>query len=425
MTFKTKLLLRSTTFFFLFCLLCRFTFAQTGSISPYSRYGIGDIVPEGFTPQLGMGGIGASLSSSYNINYINPSSYVADSNIIFEFGAKGEIRKLERNSNSVNYNSASFSYFSLAFPIVKHKVSASFGLLPYSSVGYNLIVNNYNGPDIGTVKYLYEGDGGFNKVYLGTGVKITKNLSAGINGSYIFGTISNTKSVEFPEDDNAFSSRFVNSVTARGFYFNYGLLWDQPLKNELKLSVGVTGSLSANLNAVNDQFYFNYKYSTYSGTDILKDSVINQTSSDGKIRMPDYFRGGASIGKPMKWMVGMDFSYYNWENFKSFDTNDSLKNSYTLHIGGEKYGEKLIYRLGAKYGTTYLNIKNTQLDEYGITFGLGINKLFPKRPPSTVNVAFEFGQRGTLENNLIKEQYFKFHLGFTLTDIWFISAKED
>ena len=287
-----------------------------------------------------------------------------------------------------------------------------------------MIVTENNVPNIGTVNYLYEGEGGFNKVYLGTGFKITKHLSAGINGSYIFGTISNIKSVEF-EEDYYFNSRYINSVTAKGFYFTYGLLYDQPLKNELQLSIGLTGSLSSKLNAVNDKNYFNYYYNVASGTDVLKDSVINESSENGKIQMPDYFRIGATIGKPKNWTVGFDFSYYNWANFQSFDTNDSLDNSYTLHIGGEKYGEKLIYRLGAKYGTTYLNIKNTQLDEYGVTVGIGINKLFPKRPPSTVNIAFELGQRGTLDNNLIKESYFKFHLGFTLTDIWFIPAKYD
>ena len=44
--------------------------AQTSSISPYSRFGIGDIVPEGFSIQSGMGGIGAAYFSSTNINFI-------------------------------------------------------------------------------------------------------------------------------------------------------------------------------------------------------------------------------------------------------------------------------------------------------------------------------------------------------------------
>jgi hypothetical protein len=425
MTFKTKLLFRFISV--LFCLGCltQTNFAQTGSLSPYSRYGIGDIIPEGFTHQMGMGGIGAGLSSSYNINYINPSSYLADSNIIFDFGAKGEIRKLERNSQTATYNSASFSYFALAFPIVKHKIAASFGLLPFSSVGYNITVNEEDKPNIGDVKYIYEGEGGFNKVYFGTGFKIYKNLSAGINGSYIFGTIANVKSVEFPYSTNYFSTRYVNAVTAKGFNFNYGLLYDKFLKNDLKLSVGLTGSLSANLNASNNKYYYNYLYSASADAEILKDSVINEQNTNGKIKLPDYWRGGFTIGKPMKWTLGLDFSYYNWERYKSFDSVDSLKNSYTLNIGGERYGEKFIYRLGGHYGTTYLNLKNTQLNDYGITFGIGINKLFPKRPPSTVNIAFELGQRGTLKNDLIKEQYFKFHIGFTLTDIWFIKPKYD
>ena len=113
--------------------------AQTGSYSPYSRYGIGDIVPEGFTVQSGMGGFGAAYSNPFQINFINPASYIADSNVVFDFGAKGEIRKLQSASGSNTLNNATFSHFSLAFPVVKGKMSATFGLLPFSSVGYNVV----------------------------------------------------------------------------------------------------------------------------------------------------------------------------------------------------------------------------------------------------------------------------------------------
>ncbi len=141
--------------------------------------------------------------------------------------------------------------------------------------------------------------------------------------------------------------------------------------------------------------------------------------------LPDYFRLGVTIGKPSEWLAGADFSYQNWENFKNFEANDTLKNSYTLNVGGERRTKKLIYRLGGRYTKTYLNLNETQLDDYGVTVGIGIQKLLPKRPPSAINIAIEVGQRGTLENNLLKEQYVRFHLGFTLTDSWFNRSKYD
>src|SRR4030095_1261298 len=81
---------------------------QTGSTSPYSRYGIGDVYSDAFTHQTGMGGLGAGLSTPFNVNYINPASYIADSIVIFEVGARGDIRKLETSKESTTLNSASF-----------------------------------------------------------------------------------------------------------------------------------------------------------------------------------------------------------------------------------------------------------------------------------------------------------------------------
>lgn len=397
--------------------------SQTGSISPYSRYGIGDVLPEGFTYQLGMGGIGAALISPNQINFINPASLAYDTITIFDFAANGEIRRLERNTQNSTLNSASFSYFSLAFPVIKNKMGMSFGLLPFSSVGYNINVFE-EVQNVGIVKYRYEGEGGFNKVFLASGIKVFNGLSAGVNASYVFGTIENRKSIEFPYNVNYFNSRYINDVTAKGFYFNYGLLYNKLLKNEKFVSVGLTSSLSTGVNASNVKNYYNYAISGFGG-EIVKDSIYEESEKSGKIRLPDYYRAGVSYGKTGKWMAGADFSYNNWEKFRNFDSKDSLKNSYTFSLGGEYQTKKLIYRLGGRYTQTYLSLNNNQLNDYGITFGLSILKMFPKRPPSAINIAVELGSRGTTESNLIKENYIRLNLGFTLTDIWFIKSKYD
>jgi len=398
--------------------------SQNGSTSPYSRYGIGDIISEGFTDQAGMGGLGAALASPFNINFTNPASYIADSIVLFEVGARGEVRELERNGATTTLNSSSFSYLSLAFPIVKGKVAVAFGVLPISTVGYNIVVNDNNVPDIGTVRYKYEGDGGYNKFFLGTGVRLSKRLTAGLNVSYLFGTIDNVKSVEFPFASNYFNSRYINAVTANGFNFDYGLMYEKPIKHGLMFRAGFTGSLSTKVNASNSQYYYNYSISPFGG-EIVKDSVFNASEEKGKIQLPQYWRGGITIEKPNKWVVGTDFIYNNWKQFESFNSHDSLKNSYSAIIGGQRMAEHFDYRMGFRYTNSYLNLKDTRLDDYAFTLGIGIKKLFAKRAPSTINVAFEFGQRGTLENGLIKEQYVKFHLGFTLSDIWFIQPKYD
>ncbi len=398
--------------------------SQTGSTSPYSRYGIGDILTEGFSHQAGMGGLGAAIASPFNINFLNPASYIADSIIVFEMGARGEVRQLEKSGTTTTLNSASFSYLSLAFPVVKGKVGVAFGVLPVSSVGYDIVVTENNIPDIGQIRYKYEGDGGFNKFFLGTGVKIFKNLNAGVNVSYLFGTIDNVKSVEFPSGTNYFNSRYINAVTANGFNFDYGLMYEKPLKKEMTFRAGLTGSISTSVNSTNSLYYYNYIISPFGG-EIVKDSVFNETEIKGTVKLPQFWRVGFSIEKNNKWMAGADFSYHNWEEYKSFDSRDTLQNSYSASIGAQRMTNKFDYRMGFRYSSSFLDLNETRLDDYGITFGIAVKKLFPKRPPSAINIGVELGQRGTLKNDLIKEQYVKFHLGFTLTDIWFIQPKYD
>lgn len=396
---------------------------QTGSTSPYSRYGIGEIISEGFIHQTGMGGLGAGLATPFNINYINPASLIADSIVVFEAGARGEIRKLEKSGKSTNLNSATFSYLSLAFPIVKGKVALAFGLLPVSSVGYDIITSE-NKENIGVIRYKYVGEGGFNKFFLSTGVKLTKTLSAGLNVSYLFGTIDNVKSVEFPGGTNYFSSRYINAVTANGFNFDYGILYQKPIKNNLIFRAGVTGTISTKVNATNSTYYYNYTISPFGG-EIVKDSIFNETKKKGTIQLPMNIRGGFTLERPEKWQAGIDFVYNNWENYKNFNSEDTLPNSYSLIAGAQKFTNHIDYRIGARYTNSYLDLKETRLDDVSVTVGIAIKKLFPKRPPSAINFAIELGQRGTIDNELIREQYIKFHLGFTLTDIWFIQPKYD
>ena len=396
--------------------------AQTSSISPYSRFGIGDIVPEGFSIQSGMGGIGAAYFSSTNINFINPACYVADTNAIFDVGARGEIRKISNSERSNTLNSATFSHLALAFPIKKNKISGSFGLLPFSSVGYN-VVDIQDTAGLQNVRYEYQGKGGFNKFYVGTGFNIGKRLSAGVNFSYLFGTIEQIKNVEFPEQQFYYSSRYVNGVTARGFYLNYGLLYNIGVKNGLEWRAGVTGSLSTKVNAENNIFYYNYSISPVSGGEIVKDSVINEQVTRGSIRLPQYVRGGLTITKPSKWLLGADFSFYDWSQYENFGSNDPLNNNYGIGIGYERYREASAYRAGIKYGTSYLNPKNTELTEYGVSVGASFKKSFSKKPPTIISLSLEAGKRGTTDNELIGENYLKFTLGITMADIWFIQPR--
>jgi hypothetical protein len=56
-------------------------------------------------------------------------------------------------------------------------------------------------------------------------------------------------------------------------------------------------------------------------------------------------------------------------------------------------------------------VNNEEINNFGITFGLGLPMGFEY---SNLNLGFEIGKRGATTNNLVRESYFKVSLGLSL-----------
>ena len=65
---------------------------------------------------------------------------------------------------------------------------------------------------------------------------------------------------------------------------------------------------------------------------------------------------------------------------------------------------------------------NNQLTEKSISFGIGIPV---KRSRTKYDLSVTLGERGTTENNLLKEQFVKFGLSVSYDGIWFVKRKYD
>ena len=86
------------------------------------------------------------------------------------------------------------------------------------------------------------------------------------------------------------------------------------------------------------------------------------------------------------------------------------------------------YRVGGYYEKMPFQLSDTDLYNYGITFGLGLPIKQRSQAPgefkvSTVNIGVMAGRRGSLENGLIQEEYLSFYLAVTFNDKWFIDYK--
>jgi hypothetical protein len=149
----------------------------------------------------------------------------------------------------------------------------------------------------------------------------------------------------------------------------------------------------------------------------------------GDIVIPTMVGGGISVEKSDKWMAGIDFKWQNWDKFKAFELSDSLANSWQISAGAQvipdkenynNYLSRIHYRLGFTFNRTYLVLHGQQLNEYAISAGFGL----PLRGIKTmVNVALQYGSRGTTAQNLIQENFFRVVLGFSIYERWFVKRK--
>jgi hypothetical protein len=413
--------------------------------SPYSKFGLGDIIPAALPQSIGMGGIGTAVNriSGYNnINVMNPASYGAIGFTTIDAGIYSNIVSLNQTGQPSSTN-ANFRLSHVAFAIPVSKRSAlSFGLLPYSQMGYNYKQTLSKGfgtgspADTNAVNYIYNGDGGLSKAYLGYGFGLGKHLLIGANVAYIFGNLQQYSSTEIPTLYGTLNSRVEQSNAVGGLTYDYGVQYSFDFGDQKQKHVILGYSASANSRITTTSTYIvsHYTYDASGNQNLAIDSVINQQGAKSKIQLPQINHFGISFQNDLKFLIGADYTIGKWSNLTISGANAGFQDSKTLNVGGQftpnvnalhNYFARTDYRLGFIYDQTYLNLNNTNIKRYAVTVGLGL----PLAPNNLsfykVNFSAEIGQRGTLANGLVKENYVNLHLGFTLNDKWFQRYKFD
>ncbi len=419
--------------FILLSLFSGLSYSQSSTISPYSRFGIGDLTFNGFAYQRGMAGMSLGYTNPSTINVNNPASYAYDSIMVMEIGANAEGLFSKQNDISTTGLNADLTALAMAFPIVKNKLGFSFGIIPFSSTGYN-IISESNIDTLNTtsdINYIYKGAGGYTKYYFGAGLKISNSLSFGVNANYLFGNVINQRKEEFT-NSIFFNTNYQDELSLSDFYFEYGLNWKHSLKNDKSIAVGITGSPSQKISGERNILWLNYKKGA-TGFDIIKDTVFLSLDNQGEVVIPSSYGIGFCVSKLNKWNYGADLKIQNWSDYESFGVRDNLNNSFSLSAGGSyvpnsllssKYISRIEYRFGAYYNKSYLNLNNkSDINDMGVCLGVGLP--LKRNFQSKVNCSLQFGKRGTLNDNLVREQYIRLSIGLTFNEVWFIKKKYD
>ncbi len=409
-------------------------FAQfnNSTSSPYSRYGLGDLHSTAFGRSTAMGG--ASLASRYNlqINSANPASYTAiDSlNFLFEFGLQGHFSKFETEISSMKTNDVNFNYFAMSFRI-SDKIATGMGLQPYSNVGYQILAQDEL-EESGVVQTAYYGTGTISKAYFGLAIEPIKNVSLGVNMNYLFGQLNRNSEVVF-ENSNIYSIQRYSELRIRDFGLDFGLQATLPLSEKREITFAAIFANQPKFTGISsDIIQKNISY--YSGSSSVSDLDTLHFSEEerGKLKFPYTFGGGVSYRKKDIYEINVDYYHQNWSKSTFLGENsDFLTDLNKFAIGGEwipdRYSirsviNRIAYRAGIRYEQSYHALGGHQINDFGISFGVGIPMY---RSASTMNIGFELGRRGTTDHNLVLENYAKVNFSLSLHDLWFIQRKID
>lgn len=460
--------------------------AQNSTFSPYSRYGLGELNQSTFAHNTGMGGASIALRPDSTvpgyifINAGNPAAYSLIKLTSLEVGGNFLYSDFKSSNSGLRKWGTNFAYGALGFP-VRNNGGACFGIMPYSNVGYEL-QNTATESGIGDVTYKYSGSGGLNKVFAGYGImpfkttlvkfrkkhlyvpdslktlsrfhyksreaisKVLSDFSIGANANYIFGGIDQTTRVVYPNSilyNNTYRSRVI---TLGDFTGNFGLQTAytidsvkgdkgrRALKEKVKFTFGYFIALNNPLKVTYDAAVYNYILNA-SGQEIIRDTVLFNTDQKNTITLPLEQGFGIGFKKGERLNIVADFAITNWNNFKYLDYVNSLKDNYRVALGmnfvPEKYAagngaffRQVNYRFGLSYNTGYIDLKNTRINNYAISAGVGL-PVGIGRLSSMVNISAQYGQTGSVNNDLLKENYWRVSFGFTFSDRWFQKFRYD
>lgn len=416
-------------------LVCFSAWSQTEN-SPYSRYGLGDLLPSQNILNRGMGGVSAAYSDFHTVNFINPASYSKLKYTTFDVGVELDNRTLRALDPPRKFSSFSpiMSYIQLGVPLkMKRDWGLNFGLRPITRINYK-VERNERVPDIDSLYTLFEGTGGAYEVYVGTGFGI-KNFSFGVNFGYLVGSKNySTRKSFIPDSADIFyyASNHETSAHYNGVLLSGGIQYAAKLNKSTVLRLGAHGNLKKTLNGTKDIIRGSFTYNQTTGAIDSIDVALNEKGIPGTVEYPSTIGAGFILDRPGKWMFGVDYEASSWGDYRFFGEQDETQNSWKLHVGGQiipksgtNYLSYVAYRAGIIYGKDYIKVDG-DLPVWAFTVGasLPMRKAAYTNQYSMINLGLEFGNRGN-KDNVVRESFFRIAVGLSLSDLWFVKRKYD
>ena len=402
--------------------------AQSGTNSPYSQYGVGVLSDNGTGFNRAMGGVGQGFHEGNQVNYLNPASYAAVDSLtfVFDVGATLQLTNFSENGRRLNARNADIEYAVATFRVMKG-LGASFGIVPFSNIGYNYGYNEFAGSDNSLTRTTnYTGEGGIRNMYFGAAWSPIKGLRIGANIGYLWGDY--TKAV-----NTTFSDSYINTLSrtyaaeCSSWKLDLGLQYTQKITSSDNVTIGLTYTPG---HALSGDVTMN-SVSTNSQTSVTETTDYNLPDA---LFLPTQMGGGLAWYHGRKWRVGADYSLQKWTEkpFPTYDGNNYkladnvLMDRQRVALGGEfvpdalsrKYLNRVHIRGGVSYSTPYVKVNGQDGPKSmsaSLGFGLPITNAYNNR--SLLNVSAEWCRNAA--KGMITENVFRINIGLTFNERWF------
>jgi len=410
-----------------------------GSMTPYSIYGIGDLSDMGSAYNRSMGGTGIASRNNRFMNYTNPAAVTARDSLAFMidmslFQDNKVFRQGDMKSGSNTFN---LNDLAISFPIYRSS-AMMVGIRPYSNVGYEYGYL-YTDPALigktGNIGYSATGQGSLYQLFASAGVTFWKKLSLGAEWIYHFGSIERLNTESFGEAsyngaENGYNMK-LHATAAK-----VGIQYEEKVGTSGKLCIGATYKTAASMKG----FVEGFEFSTGSASsDTLSYSLDTLQNTPGKVKIAGELGIGIAYNCADRWRAELDYTRSDWTStgmdsvggfagnaapvsgFSGFSAAVSQSFRAGFEITPNRndiryYYKKITYRAGAYYKNEYFKLDGRDISSTGITLGATLPVF---RWYNGLTLGVDFGQRGNVRDNAIRERYVNFSLGVNLFDIWF------
>ncbi len=420
--------------------------AQLVGVSPYSALGLGDPVNGDPSRNFALGGTVAAAADGYNINIGNPASYAKLKYTNFDLGVMHTEINQQQGDLTIDNGYTNFNYIVTSFPLYEN-LGLVLSIRPHTTRGFKIERDDMLSDDLGLSRSTFQGSGGINNLTIGTGWSPFKGFAVGLNAHYYFGNNADFITSDLIDQQNTVASRREIETRISTWQFETGVQYHHRIGKSLELGIGGVYRIGNTLNQYVTEQLFTILPSANQALPL--DTVFSSVDERTPGQLASVYSAGISLGKinderPQQyaWSISADFRRTMGSEFDGVVTRGQFTDASRISAGAtvipaltfesllrsKRFWNRTEYRLGLFQDEGHILIDNTNISALGMSFGVAIPLRIRGLAPGEVrnnmlNFTVAYGNRGTTENNLVRERFTQFLIGITLTEKWFDKYK--